>query len=87
MCKERGAFIEYTESPTAHKVNSAKNNASLKVLGQGTVVLRVWNSTFWINARLENTLHVHDLNKNLFSLTAATARGMKIAINRDGCTV
>ena len=87
MCKERGEFIEYTESPTAHKVNSAKNNASLKVLGQVTVVLRVWNGTFWINARAETTLHVHELNKDLLSLTSATARGMKVEINSDGCTV
>ena len=28
-----------------------------------------------------------DLNKNLFSLTAATARGMTIEINSDGCAV
>ena len=87
MCKERGEFIEYTESPTVHKVNSAKNNASLKVVGHGTVVLRVWNGTFWINARLDKTLHAHELNKNIFSLTAPTARGIKVEINSDGCTV
>ena len=28
-----------------------------------------------------------DLNKNLFSLTAATARGMTVVINSDGCTI
>ena len=87
MCKNRGAFIEYTESSTACKVNSAKTNASLKVHGQGTVVLRVWNGRFWINGRLEIGLHVHDLNKNLLSLTTAYSRGMKIEINSDGCTV
>ena len=87
MCKDKDAFIDYTASPTVRNVKSAKNNASLKVLGQGTVVLRVWNGILWINARLENTLHVQDLNKNLFSLTAATARGMTVEINSDGCTV
>ena len=87
MCKDKGTFIDYTISPTARNVNSAKNDASLKVLGQGTVILRVWNGTLWINAWLENTLHVKDLNKNLFSLTAATARGMTVEINSDGCTV
>uniref|UniRef100_A0AAV1T735 GAG-pre-integrase domain-containing protein n=1 Tax=Peronospora matthiolae TaxID=2874970 RepID=A0AAV1T735_9STRA len=87
MCKDRDAFIEYADLSTARNVNSAKNNASSKVLGQGTVVLRVWNGTFSTCARLENTLHVQDLNKNLFSLTAATARGMKIEINSAGCIV
>ena len=87
MCKDKGTFIDYTISPTARNVNSAKNDASLKVLGQGTVILRVWNGTLWINARLENTLHVQDLNTNLFSLTATTARGMTVEINSDGCTV
>lgn len=38
----------------------------------------------WMNARLENALHVEDLSKNL---TAATARGMTIEIADDGCVV
>uniref|UniRef100_A0AAV1V3K5 Integrase catalytic domain-containing protein n=1 Tax=Peronospora matthiolae TaxID=2874970 RepID=A0AAV1V3K5_9STRA len=87
MCKDKDAFIDYTASPTARNVKSAKNSASLKALGQGTVILRVWNGTLWINDRLENTLHVQDINKNLFSLTAATARGMTVEITSDGCTV
>uniref|UniRef100_A0AAV1TAC0 GAG-pre-integrase domain-containing protein n=1 Tax=Peronospora matthiolae TaxID=2874970 RepID=A0AAV1TAC0_9STRA len=40
-----------------------------------------------MNARLENALHVQDLSKNLFSLTAATARGMTIKIARNDCIV
>ena len=58
MCKDKEAFVEYTEATTERNVRSAKNTACLKVLGQGTVVLRVWNGTMWMNARMENTLHV-----------------------------
>ena len=87
MCKDKKAFADYTATTKAHNIQSAKNSASLKVLGQGTVILRVWNGKMWLNARLNNVLHVQDLSKNLFSLTAATARGMKIEIFGDGCVV
>ena len=87
MCKDREAFVDYTGATRTRIVSSAKNSARLTVLGQGTVNLRIWNGTAWINARLENVLHVQDLNKNLFSLTAVTSRGMKVEISRDGCIV
>ena len=87
MCKDKKAFADYTATTKAHNIQSAKNSASLKVLGQGTVILRVWNGKMWLNAHLNNVLHVQDLSKNLFSLTAATARGMKIEISGDGCVV
>lgn len=51
------------------------------------MVLKIWNDTKWMNARLENALHVRDLSKNLFSLTAATARGMTVEIAEDECVV
>uniref|UniRef100_A0AAV1U159 Integrase catalytic domain-containing protein n=1 Tax=Peronospora matthiolae TaxID=2874970 RepID=A0AAV1U159_9STRA len=40
-----------------------------------------------IDASLENTLHVQDLSKNLFSLTAAAAHGMTMEITRNACVV
>ena len=48
-------------------------------------MLRVWTGHAWIDDRLENTLHVQDLSKNLFSLTAAAARGMTVEITRNEC--
>uniref|UniRef100_H3GEE3 CCHC-type domain-containing protein n=1 Tax=Phytophthora ramorum TaxID=164328 RepID=H3GEE3_PHYRM len=87
MCKTRDAFQEYSGVKTARTISSAKSSASLKILGVGTVVLRVWTGSAWINARLENTLHVQDLNKNLFSLTAATARGMTVTMDSEQCVV
>nr|CCA27078.1 PREDICTED: similar to Copia protein (Gagintpol protein) putative [Albugo laibachii Nc14] len=65
----------------------SKSGANLKVLGYETVGLRLWTGTKWINARLENTLHIQDLSKNLFSLTAATARTMTVKITRNECIV
>ena len=41
MCKNRDAFVDYTETTTARNVLSAKNSACLRVLGRGTVILRV----------------------------------------------
>ena len=87
MCKDRHSFVEYTKITTERNVVSAKNSARLKVLGQGVVLLRVWNGMMWMNARLENALHVEDLTKNLFSLTAATSRGMKVEITGEECIV
>ncbi|KAE9016351.1 Retrovirus-related Pol polyprotein from transposon TNT 1-94 [Phytophthora fragariae] len=87
MCKSRGAFSEYTAVKNGRSVLSAKTSADLKVLGYGTVTLRVWTGHSWINARLENTLHVQDLNKNLFSLTAVTERGMIVTMDSKKCIV
>uniref|UniRef100_A0AAV1UN22 GAG-pre-integrase domain-containing protein n=1 Tax=Peronospora matthiolae TaxID=2874970 RepID=A0AAV1UN22_9STRA len=86
-CKDREYFVKYAEMKSVQNVLSAKNSACLKVLGRVTVVSRGWNGTSWMNARLKNALHVHDLSKNLFSLTAATARGMTIDIAGNDCIV
>ena len=87
MCKDREAFVEYKEVCQARSISSAKSDVKLKVIGHGTVKLRVWTGHAWIDARLENTLHVEDLSKNLFSLTAASARGMTVEITRNECVV
>ena len=68
-------------------ISSAKSDAKLKVLGTGVVKLRVWNGTAWIDVRLENTLHVQDLTKNLFSLTAVAGRHMTVEITRKECVI
>lgn len=87
MCKDRGSFVDYKIVEQPRSVSSAKNDVKLKVIGYGTVKLRVWTGHAWIDATLENTLHVQELSKNLFSLTAAAARGMTIEITRDECVV
>ena len=66
---------------------SAKSSADLKVIGIGTVTLRVWTGHSWINARLERALHVQDLNKNLFSLTAVAVREMAVTMDSEKCVV
>ena len=87
MCKDRGSFVEYKEIEQARSVSSAKDDVKLKVIGYGTVKLRVWTGNAWIDATLFDTLHVQDLSKNLFSLTAAAARGMTVEITRDECVI
>uniref|UniRef100_A0AAV1U342 Polyprotein n=1 Tax=Peronospora matthiolae TaxID=2874970 RepID=A0AAV1U342_9STRA len=87
MCKDRDAFEEYEEVHHARSISSAKSDVKLNVIGHGTVKLRVWTGHAWIDARLENTLHVQDSSKNLFSLTAAAARGMTVEITRNECVV
>lgn len=39
----------------------------------------------WHRMRLENALRVQNLTRNLFSLTAAAARAMKVEISHTGC--
>uniref|UniRef100_A0AAV1TJ00 Integrase catalytic domain-containing protein n=1 Tax=Peronospora matthiolae TaxID=2874970 RepID=A0AAV1TJ00_9STRA len=87
MCKDRDAFEEYEEVHHARSISSAKSDVKLNVIGHRTVKLRVWTRHAWIDARLENTLHGQDLSKNLFSLTAAAARGMTVEITRNECVV
>ena len=87
MCKDRDTFEEYEEVHHARSISSAKSDVKLNVIGHRTVKLRVWTGHAWIDARLENTLHVQDLSKNLFLLTAAAARGMTVKITRNECVV
>uniref|UniRef100_A0AAV1U3E5 CCHC-type domain-containing protein n=1 Tax=Peronospora matthiolae TaxID=2874970 RepID=A0AAV1U3E5_9STRA len=87
MCEDRDAFEDYEEVHHARSISSAKSDVQLNVIGHGTVKLRVWTGHAWIDARLENTLHVQDLSKNLFLLTAAAARGMTVEITRNECMV
>ena len=87
MCKDRGAFEEYNEVQRPRSISSAKSNAKLTVLGTGVVKLRVWTGREWIDVRLENTLHVQDLTKNLFSLTAAASREMNVEITKHECVI
>ncbi|POM70436.1 Integrase catalytic core protein [Phytophthora palmivora] len=87
MCKSRKSFSEYTAVQNGRSVLSAKSSAELKVIGFGTVILQVRTDRSWINAKLENVLHVQDLNKNLFSLTAVTARGMTMTMDSEKCVV
>ena len=49
--------------------------------------LHVWTGRTWIDARLENTLHVQDLTRNLFSLTTAASREMKVEITQNECVI
>ena len=87
MCKDRDAFEGYEEVQHARSISSAKSYVKLNVIGHWTVKLRVWTGHAWIDARLENALYVQDLSKNLFSLTAAAARGMAVDITRNECVV
>ena len=87
MCKDRSAFEEYYEVQHPRNISSAKSNAKLKVMGTGVVKLRVWTGRRWIDARLENTLHVHDLTKKLLSLTVAASREMKVEIIQNECVI
>ncbi|POM59271.1 LOW QUALITY PROTEIN: Copia protein (GagintPol protein) [Phytophthora palmivora] len=87
MCKLRNSFSEYTAMQNGRSVLSAKSSAELKVIGFGTAILRVRTDRSWINAKLVNVFHVQDLNKNLFSLTAVTARGMTMTMDSEKCVV
>ena len=49
--------------------------------------LRVWTRQVWIDVRLEDTLHVQDSTKNLFSLTAAASRKMMVEITQNECVI
>uniref|UniRef100_A0AAV1UES9 Polyprotein n=1 Tax=Peronospora matthiolae TaxID=2874970 RepID=A0AAV1UES9_9STRA len=85
MCKDRDAFEDYEEVHHARSISSAKSDVKLNVIGHGKVKLRVWTGNAWVDARLKNTPHVQDSSKNLFSLTAAAARGMTVEITRNEC--
>ena len=85
MCKDRGSFEYYNEVQHPRSTSSAKSSAKLKVLGTGVVKLRVWTGRGWNNVRLENTLYVQDLTKNLFLLTTAASRKMKVENTQTEC--
>ena len=47
------------------------------------VKLRIWTCRGWIDVRHENTLHIQNLTRNLFLLTAAASREMKVEITQN----
>ena len=45
MCKDKEAFLDYKKTKATRYVLSAQFSARMKVLGEETVELKVWNGT------------------------------------------
>lgn len=87
MCASRDAFVEYRADHRGRTVSIAKSSATLRVLGTGTVVLRLNIGAGAICARLEKTLNVEDLSRNLFSIPAVLSKAMRVNMDRNGCEI
>uniref|UniRef100_A0AAV1TD78 Integrase catalytic domain-containing protein n=1 Tax=Peronospora matthiolae TaxID=2874970 RepID=A0AAV1TD78_9STRA len=96
MCASRGAFVDYRVDHSNRTVSVAKSGVTLRVLGVGTVVLdlnfyptiqSVVQPTGLVCARLENTLHVENLSRNLFSIPAILAKAKHISMDINGCEI
>uniref|UniRef100_A0AAV1V0H3 CCHC-type domain-containing protein n=1 Tax=Peronospora matthiolae TaxID=2874970 RepID=A0AAV1V0H3_9STRA len=96
MCASREAFVDYRVDHSNRTVSVAKSGVTLRVLGVGTVVLdlnvystiqSVGQPTGLVCARLENTLHVENLSRNLFSIPAILAKAMHVSMDINGCKI
>ena len=87
MCNDKTLFQEIRTPRTARYVSVAKAGTKLKILGIGTVHLKLQVNQEVVQAKLEDTLLVEDLARNLFSVSAVTKRGMKVEMNQDGCKI
>jgi hypothetical protein len=87
MCSDKTMFSELRKPATERYVSVAKAGTKLKILGIGTVNIKLEVDDQVIQAKLEDTLLVEDLARNLFSVSAVTKRGMKVEIGQDGCKI
>lgn len=87
MCASRDAFVEYRADHGGRTVSIAKSGATLRVLGTGTVMLRMNVGGRTVSARLENTLHVEHLSRNLFSIPAVLSKAMRVNMDSQGCKI
>lgn len=87
MCMQRDSFVTYETEMSSKSVSTAKTGNKLKVLGVGTVAVVISLGNKLVKIRLENTLHVEDLSKNLFSVPAILKKGMKIEMGQTGCMI
>ena len=87
MCASRDAFVEYRADHGGRTVSIAKSGATLRVLGTGIVLLRMNVGARTVCARLENTLHVENLSRNLFSIPAILSKAMRVNMDSRGCKI
>ena len=79
---------EFTEFKTPILVGSAENDASLKALGSGSVVLKCEGDSGQTNIiRLENVYYIPQLRGNLISSTTIAKKGYTILQKLNTCTV
>ena len=87
MVCDRNAFKEYQTQTQEVTVSVAKANTKLRVLGKGTVHVNLLVKGKIVEARLENTLHVENISRNLFSVSAVTEKGMTTIMDASGCQI
>jgi len=66
---------------------SLGDNSLLEAKGRGTVIVKKLVNGEWQNGRLENVLYIPQLQKNLFSLGACTAKGHVVVVRNDGIDI
>ncbi|GAB9477250.1 reverse transcriptase, partial [Globisporangium polare] len=87
MCASKSEFVEYRVDNGGRTVSIAKTGVKLRVLGVGTVELKLIVGGRTVSARLENALHVENLSRNLFSIPAILSKAMKVEMDREGCEI
>jgi hypothetical protein len=87
MCNDRTVFEDLRVPATERFVSVAKAGTKLKILGVGSVRVNLLVKGQKVQAKLEDTLLVEDLSRNLFSVSAVIKRGMNVEIGSQGCTI
>ncbi len=87
MCNDRTLFEDFKVPTTDKYVSVAKAGTKLKILGIGVVKISLQVDDKVIQAKLQDTLLVEDLARNLFSVSAVTKRGMSVEIGGRGCKI
>jgi hypothetical protein len=85
MTGDKRLFKTYTMLNVPRKVFSASSSTSLTVLGEGEVVLEIWNESRYQRVGLKGCLHVQGISINLFSVPASESKGANISITKTGC--
>jgi hypothetical protein len=77
--------LQYPRS--TEKVVTASSATSLTILGEGDVILNIWNGIMWRSTVLKKCLHVKGLSKNLFLVPSAVAQGANINMTQTGVEI
>ena len=63
------------------------DNREVKAHGKGTIVLKINALGKWNNSSLTDVLYVPSLAKNLFSVSAATKKGLTMSFDSNSCKI
>lgn len=84
MTRNRDWFSDYAECEPAISVKIG-NGEYIYALGKGTVKIKAFNNSEWIEKTLTEVLYVPEIHVNLFSVSKALDKGLTLHTDKSKC--